>query len=260
MAFISLKEAALGGFVLGVVGLSMSLSSGGLNDLKEYEYCHKILNYQHCYTRFHKINSKQPTEGKLVNFHKGYSSTKIAWICLSLLTLPVATIAARKHAQDCEASAVMQQLNMQTEYKLEEQKQEVANEKELSAYSAMQEMKYSDMVAQFEKQFYETPTYEEMDATIEAERNRLAQYKQLEGNAPTADSEPQNQVEISQSAKSFLDYLIDRNHQEITVSKAAKNKGMKHDEVRALMQELHQAEKGVFDEASSTFKLNSDEN
>ena len=72
--------------------------------------------------------------------------------------------------------------------------------------------------------------------------------------------EPQNQVEISPDAQSFLDYLIDRNHQEITVSKAAKNKGMKHDEVRALMQELHQAEKGVFDEASSTFKLNCDEN
>ena len=86
-----------------------------------------------------KLMRSNPQRESWLTFTKDIPLRKSLGYVLSLLTLPVATIAARKHAQDCEASAVMQQLNMQTEYKLEEQKQEVANEKELSAYSAMQE-------------------------------------------------------------------------------------------------------------------------
>ena len=260
------QHLGLAGIGIGAFSLVLSFNFGmHLNDLNEYQTC---INYhfgESCYKEFYRAYERQPQGKKVVDYHNGQGWLRFILALAGTSVTLGATSILKKYASSLEQLEEQQDYWEETDLEIRKKQDAIDNEFDVNFHKMQREMDFGIKARELEETYYQVSSYEQLDAQLEEENSKQAkldEYRKMEGLPmnKTSENNQESKPKLSDDAQSFLSYLEKNNHQEITVSKAAKNKGMKHDEVRALMQELHQAEKGVFDEASSTFKLNSDEN
>ena len=259
---IKLNYLGLIGAGFGVLSLMLSFNFGlHLNDLNEYQVCLKHYFGESCHKEFYKATERQPQKAKLINYHNGNGWIRFILAFSGTVVCLGSTGLLKKYAVLLEALEEQQEYWEEVDLETRKQQGEIEQEFDVKFHKMQREMDFGIKARELEETYYQVSSYEQLDAQLEeenAKQAKLNDYRKMEGLPinKTSENSQESKPKLSDDAQSFLSYLEKNNHQEITVSKAAKNKGMKHDEVRALMQELYQAEKGIFDEATSTFKLN----
>lgn len=267
---ITYKEAALITFAFGVIGLSAAIP-GYLKDWNEYKICKNIATFEVCENRAYTLVEPQPRM-EPTQRHFGRPIIKIMGIFVAVISFPLSAYAAKEQSENCEYQETLESIEKLTSIQSEIRQKEIDNRVGDDAYEAMKSIEQADLIDRFNQSFYSEVTIEDIEAEEEAEQQKLKQiqeYKQLEFAqkskdttvVETSNTDDKKQPQLSEQATAFFNYLIRTSHSSISVRDAVRNSKIvtKQDEMRALMQELHQAELGTFQDDNFTLKAPQEE-